>query len=76
MCAIPKENRPSISVSKQLLPEVKEVIATVARHNARNRAFLARGRLMIVCEAKRQGVQRIVITHASPFSADEPRPDP
>jgi hypothetical protein len=63
-----KENRPFISVSKngQLLPEVKEVIATVARHNL----TLETGHsspeecLMIVREAKRQGVQRIVITHA------------
>jgi hypothetical protein len=63
-----KENRPFISVSKngQLLPEVKEVIAAVARHNL----TLETGHsspeecLMIVREAKRQGVQRIVITHA------------
>jgi hypothetical protein len=63
-----KENRPFISVSKngQLLPEVKEVIATVAKHNL----TLETGHsspeecLMIVREAKRQGVQRIVITHA------------
>ena len=63
-----KENRPFISVSKsgQLLPEVKEVIATVARHNL----TLETGHsspeecLMIVREAKRQGVQRIVITDA------------
>jgi len=63
-----KENRPFISVSKngQLTPEVKEVIATVARHNL----TLETGHsspeecLMIVREAKRQGVQRIVITHA------------
>jgi hypothetical protein len=63
-----KENRPFISVAKngQLLPEVKEVIAMVARHNL----TLETGHsspeecLMIVREAKRQGVQRIVITHA------------
>ena len=63
-----KENRPFISVSKngQLVPEVKEVIAAVARHNL----TLETGHsspeecLMIVREAKRQGVQRIVITHA------------
>ncbi len=63
-----KENRPFISVAKngELLPEVKQVIATVARHNL----TLETGHsspeecLMIVREAKRQGVQRIVITHA------------
>jgi predicted metal-dependent TIM-barrel fold hydrolase len=63
-----KENRPFVSVSKngQLLPAVKEVIAAVARHNL----TLETGHsspeecLMIVREAKRQGVQRIVITHA------------
>lgn len=63
-----KENRPFISVAKngQLVPEVKEVIATVAKHNL----TLETGHsspeecLMIVREAKRQGVQRIVITHA------------
>jgi Family of unknown function (DUF6282) len=63
-----KENRPFISVSKngQLVPEVKDVIASVARHNL----TLETGHsspeecLMIVREAKRQGVQRIVITHA------------
>ena len=63
-----KESRPFVSVAKngQLVPEVKDVIAAVARHNL----TLETGHsspeecLMIVREAKRQGVQRIVITHA------------
>jgi len=63
-----KENRPFVSVSKngQLLPATKDVIASIAKHNL----VLATGHvspeegLMLVREAKRQGVQRIVITHA------------
>jgi hypothetical protein len=63
-----KENRPFISVAKngELLPEVKAVIATVARHNLTLETGHSSPQecLMIVREAKRQGVQRIVITHA------------
>jgi ABC-type molybdate transport system substrate-binding protein len=63
-----KENRPFVSVSKsgQLLQATKDVIASIAKHNL----VLATGHvspeegLMLVREAKRQGVQRIVITHA------------
>ncbi len=63
-----KENRPFVSVSKngQLLQATKDVIAAIAKHNL----VLATGHvspeegLMLVREAKRQGVQRIVITHA------------
>ena len=63
-----KENRPFVSVSKngQLLPATKDVIASIAKHNL----VLATGHvsseegLMLVREAKRQGVQRVVITHA------------
>lgn len=63
-----KENRPFVSVSKdgQLLPEVKQVIALVAKHQL----TLETGHsspeegLSIVREARRQGVQHIVITHA------------
>ena len=63
-----KENRPFVSVSKngQLLPTTKNVIASIAKHNL----VLATGHvsseegLMLVREAKRQGVQRVVITHA------------
>jgi len=63
-----KENRPFVSVSKngELLPATKTVIASIAKHNL----VLATGHvspeegLMLVREGKRQGVQRIVITHA------------
>src|SRR5690348_13686253 len=63
-----KENRPFVSVSKdgQLLPEVKQVIALVAKHQL----TLETGHsspeegLSIVREARRQGVQHMVITHA------------
>jgi len=63
-----KENRPFVSVAKngQLLQATKDVIAAIAKHNL----VLATGHvspeegLMLVREAKRQGVQRIVITHA------------
>src|SRR5713101_246163 len=63
-----KENRPFVSVSKngQLLPEVKDVIALVAK----NQLTLETGHsspeegLMLVKEARRQGVQHIVVTHA------------
>jgi hypothetical protein len=63
-----KENRPFVSVSKggELLPEVKEVIAMVARR----RLTLETGHsspaecLALVREARRQGVERIVVTHA------------
>lgn len=65
---VSKENRPFVSVSKdgQLLPATKAVIASIARHGL----VLATGHvsadegLMLVREAKRQGVQHIVITHA------------
>jgi len=63
-----KENRPFVSVAKngQLLPATKDVITAIAKHNL----VLATGHvspeegLLLVREAKRQGVQRIVITHA------------
>ena len=63
-----KENRSFVSVSKdgQLLPVTKAVIASIAKHGL----VLATGHvspeegLMLVREAKRQGVQHIVITHA------------
>jgi hypothetical protein len=63
-----KENRPSVRVSSQgqLLQATKEVIAAIARHNL----VLATGHvssdegLMLVREAKQQGVRHIVITHA------------
>ncbi|MDQ2949239.1 MAG: DUF6282 family protein [Acidobacteriota bacterium] len=63
-----KENRPSVSVSKngQLLPEVKQVIATIAKYNL----VMATGHptaeeaLLLIREARRQGVKQIVVTHA------------
>ena len=63
-----KENRPSVRVSNQgqLLPTTREVIAAIARHNL----VLATGHvspeegLMLVREAKQQGIRHIVITHA------------
>jgi hypothetical protein len=63
-----KEDRPFVPVMKngQLLPEVKEVIGVVARR----RLTLECGHsspvecLAIVREARRLGVERIVVTHA------------
>ena len=63
-----KENRPFVSVSRggELLPATKDVIAVIARHQL----TLATGHvsaeeaLMLVREARRQGVQHIVLTHA------------
>src|SRR5215212_2986563 len=63
-----KENRPFVSVSKNgaLLPEVKEVLAIIAK----NKLTLATGHstpqedLMLIGGAKEMGVQRIVVTHA------------
>src|SRR5437764_3248132 len=62
-----KENRPFVPVSKngQLLPEVKEVIGVVAKRHL----MLETGHsspaecLAIVHEARRQGVEHIVVTH-------------
>jgi hypothetical protein len=63
-----KENRPFVSVSRngELLPEVKQVIGLIAKHNL----VLATGHssadegLMLLREARQQGVQRMVVTHA------------
>jgi len=63
-----KENRPFVSVSRNgaLLPEVKDVIGLIAKHQL----TLATGHstadevLMLIREARAQGVQRIVVTHA------------
>ncbi len=62
------QNRPFVSVSHngELLPEVKRVIGVIAR----NHLILATGHssaeecLMLVREAKLQGVGQIVVTHA------------
>jgi hypothetical protein len=63
-----KEDRPFVSVAKggELLPEVKEVIGIVAKR----RLTLETGHsspaecLALIREARRQGVERIVVTHA------------
>jgi hypothetical protein len=63
-----KESRPFVSVSNdgRLLPEVREVISFIAKHNL----TLATGHsspaedLMLIGEAKRLGVRSIVVTHA------------
>ena len=62
-----KESRPFVAVSKDgaLLPEVREVIALIAKHNL----TLATGHsspqenLMLIREARRAGVGSIVVTH-------------
>ena len=63
-----KENRPFVSVTKngELLPAVRDVIAVIARRDL----VLATGHsapqetLLVLREAKRQGVQRMIVTHA------------
>ncbi|HWC96123.1 MAG TPA: DUF6282 family protein [Candidatus Sulfopaludibacter sp.] len=63
-----KETRPFVAVSKdgRLLPEVVQVIALAAQHGLTletGHSSAAEG-LMIIREARRQGVQHIVVTHA------------
>ncbi len=63
-----KQDRPFVSVSKdgELLPAVREVIRIIAR----NRLTLATGHstpaevLMMIREARRAGVEQIIVTHA------------
>jgi hypothetical protein len=63
-----KENRPFVQVSRdgQLLPETKQVIAVIAKHNL----VMATGHnsaeddLLLVRESRAQGVQHMVVTHA------------
>jgi hypothetical protein len=74
-----KENRPSVKVSRngELLPEVKEVIGIIAKHNL----VLATGHvsseegLMLLREGRRQGAQHMVVTHAmnEPIFMDIPQ---
>ena len=63
-----KENRPFAPVARngQLLAEVKEVIALAAKHQLTIETGHSSPEecLMIVREAKRQGVPHIVVTHA------------
>jgi len=63
-----KENRPYVSVSKDghLLPEVKQVIALAVKYHLTletGHSSPAEG-LMIIREARKQGVEHIVVTHA------------
>jgi len=63
-----KENRPFVSVAKdgRLLPEVQQVISLAAKYRLlleTGHSSAAEG-LLIVREARRQGVQHIVVTHA------------
>jgi len=63
-----KENRPFVSVSKngQLLPEVVQVIALAAKYQLTletGHSSAADG-LLIVHEARKKGVQHVVVTHA------------
>jgi uncharacterized protein DUF6282 len=74
-----KENRPFVSVahSGELLPETKAVISAIARHNL----VLATGHvstaeaLLLLREARRQGVRHMVVTHAmnAPILMDVPQ---
>jgi hypothetical protein len=74
-----KEQRPFVAVSRggELLPEVRQVIALIAKH----RLVLATGHsspdegLMLLREGRRQGVRQMVVTHAmlAPVQMDLPR---
>ena len=64
-----KENRPFVPVARngELLPEVKQVIALVKKYNLTletGHSSPVEG-LMIVQEARKQGVEHIVVTHAT-----------
>jgi hypothetical protein len=71
---VSKESRPFVPVTRngELLPEVTQVIGLIAKHNL----VLATGHsapkegLLILREARRRGVQHMVVTHAmnSPVS--------
>ena len=63
-----KENRPFVSVARngQLLPEVKQVLSVIAKHNL----VLATGHvspdeaLLLLREGRQQGVRHMIVTHA------------
>ncbi len=65
----PASKRPSVSVSKNgaLLPEVKDVIAVIAKHQL----VLETGHsspqdsLLLLAEGKKQGVQHMMVTHGA-----------
>jgi hypothetical protein len=63
-----KENRPFVSVSRngELLQATKDVISVIAKHQlalATGHVSAQEG-LMLLREGRRQGVQRMVVTHA------------
>ena len=63
-----KQDRPFVRVSQngQLLPETRQVIAVIAKHNlvmATGHVSAEEG-LMLIREARTQGVQHLVVTHA------------
>jgi hypothetical protein len=63
-----KENRPFVRVSRngELMPETKQVLAAIAKHQL----VMATGHvspeegLLLIREARKQGVRRMVVTHA------------
>ncbi len=63
-----KDNRPFVRISRngQLLPETKQVLAVIARHNL----VMATGHnsaaedLLLIKESRAQGVRHMVVTHA------------
>jgi hypothetical protein len=63
-----KENRPFVAVARngRLLPEVQQVIALAAKHHLMLETGHSSGEegLLIVREARRQGVEHVVVTHA------------
>lgn len=63
-----KEDRPYVSVSRggELLPEVKEVISVIAKHNLvlATSHSSAEETLMLVREARLQRVKHVLVTHA------------
>jgi len=63
-----KSSRPFVSVSKdgQLLPAVRDVIALIAKNQLTMETghSSAQEGLLLVKEAKRQGVRHVVVTHA------------
>lgn len=63
-----KDDRPFVSVSRagRLLPEVQQVLRVIAKHSLvlATSHSAARENILLILEARNQGVQRIVVTHA------------
>jgi hypothetical protein len=61
-------NRPFVAVSRsgELLPEVKEIISIIAKHGlvVASGHIIPSDALMVFREAKRQGLQHMIATHA------------